>query len=175
MNDSGKPEQFIDLYTRHQRRVYLYILTLIPNRADAEDILQETNLVLWQKFDEFRSGTNFFSWACRIAHYEVLKLRRRKSRGMRFFTDEFLEDIAVEITADADMLETQYQALADCLEKLSDKDRDLIQRRYLPESSVKLVADQVGRSVDAVYKALNRIREALFECVDRTLSAEERR
>ena len=175
MNDSGKTEQFIDLYTRHQRRVYLYILTLIPNRADAEDILQETNLVLWQKFDEFRSGTNFFSWACRIAHYEVLKLRRSKSRGMRFFTDEFLEDIAVEITADADMLETQYQALADCLEKLSDKDRDLIQRRYLPESSVNSVAGQVGRSVDAVYKALNRIREALFECVDRTLSAEDRR
>jgi len=94
---------------------------------------------------------------------------------MKFFTDKFLEDVAVEITAGADMLETQYQALADCLEKLSDKDRDLIQRRYLSESSVKSVASQVGRSVDAVYKALNRIREALFECVDRTLSAEDRR
>ena len=71
-------EEFMALYSGHQRRLYLYVMTLLPASVDAEDVLQETNLVLWRKFDQYLPGTNFFAWACQITRYEVLKYRERQ-------------------------------------------------------------------------------------------------
>ena len=82
---SDPREEFIKLFTRYQRRVFLFILSQVPSPVDAEEIHQETNVVVWNKFDQFELGTNFFAWACRIASYEVLKYRekRRRDRHLR--------------------------------------------------------------------------------------------
>src|SRR5205814_6679679 len=67
--------QFIRLMTRHERLVYGYILSLVPNWADADEILQETNIRLWEEFEKFQAGTNFAAWAIRVAHFQVLTWR----------------------------------------------------------------------------------------------------
>ena len=69
-------------------------------------------------------------------------------------------------------LDDRREALAGCIEKLGPRDRDLLARRFTDGATTQSTSEQVGRSVEAVYKALARIRQALFDCVQRTLARE---
>lgn len=171
-NAMQRTEEFIRLFTKCEPRIFAYILTLVPNFSDAEDVLQQTNLVMWRKFDDFERGSDFLSWGRSIAHFEVLAMRKRKQRAAVRFSDDFVEAVAGDVVARSGSLDARHIALAACLEKLKARDRELVHLRYQPEATTQSVADRVGRSVDAVYKALNRIRQSLWECINRTLSAE---
>lgn len=171
--EGAKAERFARLLATCQRRVFLYALGLVYNPADAEEVLQETNLVVWRKFDQFQPGTDFGRWACRIAYYEVLKLREKKARGERLFSDGFLEVMAAEADRAADELDARREALTGCLGKLPSRDRELVLRRYQPEATTRSVAAGLGRSVQGTRKALHRIRTALLECIQRTLAREQ--
>jgi len=168
-----KAERFVRLLATCQRRVFLYALGLVSNAADAEEILQETNLVLWRKFDQYQPGTDFAHWACRIAHFEVLKFRERRARERRLFTSEFIEALAVDSEEALDELDARREALAACLEKLRKTDRQLVLRRYQERATTRSVAKALGRSVQGTRKSLHRIRMALLACIERTLAAEE--
>jgi RNA polymerase sigma-70 factor (ECF subfamily) len=169
---STPSSDFIQLFTKHQRRIYLFILSLVPNPVDAEEVLQETNLIIWSKCGQFQPGSNFQAWACQIAHYEVLKFRDRRRREKLRFSDEFVEVLAREAANQADLLERRRLALAHCLAKLKQRDRELIQCRYTPGANGKSVADLLGRPVNSIYQSLGRIRKLLLECVNRRLTAE---
>jgi len=169
-----KVERFAQLLATCQRRVFLYALGLVHNAADAEEILQETNLVLWRKFDEYRPGTDFGRWACRIAYYEVLKSRDRKPRSERLLSSEFIEVLAVEAQSSMDLLEARREALTRCLGKLRSSDRQLVVLRYQEDATTRSVARALGRSVQGTRKALHRIRTALLACIERALAVEER-
>ena len=170
---SQNTHDFVGLWTAHARRVYSYILSLVPNWADAEDIFQETSTTLWEKFDEFEPGTDFGAWACRTAYYKVLTHSKRRGEMLRLGED-FLEAVSRDAEQMGDLLDAQHLALAECLERLSGRDRDLVDLRYAPNGSAKSVAEEVGRSVPAVYKSLQRIHQTLFDCITRRLAAEER-
>lgn len=172
--DSQRTEQFVRLLTEHQRALHVHILGLVLNPTDTDEVLQETNLVLWRKAHDFQPGTNFAAWAFRVAHFEVLAFRKRKGRERLSFEPELLETLAEESAARASGFDARRRALAACLSKLSDRDRDLLVRRYATGNSAAAIADQVGRSVQATYQALHRIRRALSQCMRRTLAAEER-
>ena len=74
-DDPGKA--FTRLWVAHSPRIFAYIHALVPNWADAEEVLQETGIVLWEKFHQFDRGSDFGRWACSVAHFEVLKHRKR--------------------------------------------------------------------------------------------------
>ena len=167
-------ELFARLLATCQRRVFLYVLSLVHHPADAEEILQEANLVLWRKFDQYQSGTDFARWACRVAYYEVLKFREKQGRSERVFSSEFIEVMAVEADASLEEADPRRRALGGCLGKLRWTDRELIMRRYQPGATTRSVAEAVGRSVQGTRRALHRIRVALLECIQRTLAMEER-
>ncbi|MBA4032115.1 MAG: RNA polymerase subunit sigma [Planctomyces sp.] len=166
--------EFIQLFTKSQRRLYLYILTQVPHPVEAEEVLQEANVIVWSKAAQFQAGTNFFAWACQIAHYEILKYRSRQKRTKLRFSDEFIEQVAVEAVEQADELESRRMALKQCLGKLRDKDRELIESRYAPGERGKDLADQIGRPANSVYQSLGRIRRTLLECIQRQLAVELR-
>ncbi len=180
MDDPGvaasqpKVERFATLLATCQRRVFLYVLGLLHNAADAEEVLQETNLVLWRKFDQYQPGTSFDRWACRIAYYEVLKFREKRARGERLFSNEFVESLAVQAERDWDLLDARRSALAACLGKLSEKDRQLVTQRYQQRATTQSAAVALGRSLQGARRSLHRIRMALLACIERTLAAEER-
>jgi len=165
-------EEFIKLFTKFQRRVFLFILSQVPNPVDAEEIHQETNVIIWRKFDRFELGTNFLAWACQIASYEVLKYRERQRRDRHLFSDEFVRQVASDAIEQADVLEQRRQHLAVCLSKLRDQDRELIQQRYSVGESGKSVAELIGRPINSVYQSLSRIRRTLLECVNRQIQAQ---
>lgn len=165
-------DAFVRLLGQNQRRIYQYVLTLVPRWADAEEIIQETNLVLWREFDRFQPGTNFPAWACKVAFHQVLAWRKRRQRDRLEFSPAFLEVVAEETAASADVLEERSQALARCLEKLPAHQRDLVRLRYSEGSSIEAIARQVERTVEAVYRALSRVRHTLHDCVTRSLVQE---
>ena len=169
---SAKSRLFLRLFLQNERRLYAYILTLLPHRADADDILQEASLVMWDKFDETNPPTDFAAWGCRIAYFKVLDFVKKSQRCRVRFSQAMLERVAETALEQAATLQLDERrvALASCVEKLSPRDRDLLTLRFADGATTQSTAVQVGRSVEAVYKALSKIRHALFECVTRALA-----
>lgn len=172
---SHRREEFAALCAEHERRLYTYILALVARRTETEEILQETLLVLWEKFDTFAQGTNFLAWAYAVARLEVLKFRERQSREQRLLSLEAVYAISAEVHSAGETLDLRHAALADCLEKLSDRQRNIVHDRYQAGMSVDSMAERLGRSRDAVYQILSRIRRNLEECIDRSIAAGSRK
>jgi RNA polymerase sigma-70 factor (ECF subfamily) len=172
--EPARSRLFLRLFLQNQRRLYAYILTLLPHRADADDVLQEACLVMWDKFDEQHPPENFAAWGCRIAYFKVLDFCKKSGRSRVRFSQSMLERVAETAVEQSDslQLDERREALAGCLEKLSPRDRNLLSQRFADGATTQSTAEQVGRSVEAVYKALAKIRQALFDCVTRTLAQE---
>jgi RNA polymerase sigma-70 factor (ECF subfamily) len=169
-----KSKLFLRLFLQNERRLYAYILTLLPNRADADDVLQEASLVMWDKFDEHNPPGDFAAWGCRIAYFKVLDFYKKAQRSRVLFSQPMLERVAETAAEQAAtlQLDARREALDGCLGKLRPADRELLARRFAEGATTESTAAEVGRSVDAVYKALAKIRQALFDCVSRTLAQE---
>ncbi len=165
-------KQLMLLMTQHQRRIFSYIYTLVPSRSDAEDILQETSLVICEKFDSFKPGTDFVAWACQVAYWEVRRARQKFARSKVIFDQDVLDAVAETAGSMAEEISGRHEALAHCLQKLHARDRELVLTRYEPGNGVEEAAERSGRSLEAAYKALGRIRKLLLDCVNQRLTAE---
>ena len=157
--DLDRNKQLMLLMTQHQRRVFSYIYTLVPDRHDAEDLLQETSLVICEKFHEFKPNTDFVAWACQIAWWRVRNARQKFARSKIIFDQEVLDAVAQTSAVMSQELDARHEALEHCLRKLPARDRELVLTRYEPDSNVEEAARRTGRSLDAAYKALGRIRK----------------
>lgn len=162
-------DEFVRLLIANQPRIYAYIVSLLPNWADADEVFQETGIVLWAKREEFQSGTSFLAWACQIALNKVFNLRKLKARSRLIFDDQFLNAVSDERLAAGERLEARSSALKGCIDKLKPRDRELLECWYQKRSTTKVMAEQLGRPIDTIYKALKRIRHALFHCVSDSL------
>jgi RNA polymerase sigma-70 factor (ECF subfamily) len=167
-----RSKQLMMLMTQNQRRIFGYIYTLVPDRHDAEDILQETSLVICEKFDQFAQGTDFVAWACQIAYWEVRRARQKFARSKVVFDQAAVDAIAHTAAEMAAEVSLRREALGTCLGKLHPRDRELVLTRYEPGCGVEEAARRSGRSLEAAYKALGRIRKLLLDCVTTRLSPE---
>ncbi len=163
---------FVGLLVEYQPRIYGYIRALIPERNAAEDVYQETCVVLWKKFDAFEADQSFLNWALGVARYAVLAHHRDNSRGRLRFTGDELEQLAVETAADCEDLSDLRAALDHCLGKLPEPSRKLLSLRYQPDASVKEIAADLRRPVASVYSMLKRLRVQLHGCIERTMRRE---
>ena len=162
---SESVDAFVRLLGQNQRRIFLYVMSLVPNWNDAEEIIQETNLVLWREFARFELGTNFTAWACKVALHRVLAWRKRVKRNRLEFSPAFLETVAEEADAAADDLEERSQCLARCIERLPAERRQMLRLRYSDGLAIEAIARELERTEEAVYRALSRIRRSLHDCV----------
>ena len=158
------------LMTRHQRQIFGYIYTLVPNRYDAEDLLQETSLVICEKFDGFEDGTDFVAWACQIAYWRIRYSRQKFARSKVVFNQEILDAVAQTASTMTSELDSRHEALGNCLQKLHPRDRELVLTRYEPGSGVEEAARRSGRTLQTAYKALARLRKLLLDCVSNQLA-----
>ena len=168
--DANRNDKIVELLTGAQQQLTRYVRTLVPNRADADEVLQETNLFIWRNADQYELGTNFTAWVCRIAHYQVLTHRKRQQRSRLYFSDALVEQLAPKAAENAAVQTDEVEAFESCVAKLSERDRALIDLRYEPGATVQSVAAAVGRSTKAVYHALGRIRAWLLDCTQNALS-----
>jgi RNA polymerase sigma-70 factor, ECF subfamily len=165
-------ESFAGHYSAAHLALLRYVLALLPDRQLAEDVVQETARILWRKFDQYDAARPFLPWARQIAHFEVLKARRRLAVVDRHFSDELVEKLAAEQPLEEPALERRRDALAGCLEKLDPGTRSLLASRYQRERTLREFAVEQGRSANALYLTLRRARQALLECVNRALRLE---
>ena len=170
---TNRNEMFIELFTLHQWNIYGFIRTFVPNQADAEDLLQETSLLMWRKFGEFELGTDFAAWGCRIAHYRVLNFFKKRRQSPLCFDEGLIAQLADVRSARVGIHSADQAALGDCIEKLSELDRELLKLCYTKQRSIKTVAEQLQRPVGSVYTSLHRIRQWLFNCVRKPDGGEE--
>ncbi len=167
-------DRFLTQLIEAQRRLYAYILTLVPQLTDADDVLQETNAVLLRKRDEFTPGTSFPAWACRVAYFEVCAYYKRQHRDRHSFASDeaLLESLAAVAQERYDRQDLLLQALSRCLQGLSPQDRQMITLRYRGDASAEAIAERTGRTPGAVRQVLYRIRKSLLACIDRRLASE---
>jgi len=173
-NDAERTERFVQQLTGCQNRVYAYILMLLSNHDDAADVLQETNLVLWRKADEFVEGTDFGAWACRIAYYQVLARTRDARRERLVFDPLLLDQLASEAELLSAEMDDRRHALRLCMLRLSEHERRLLGRRYDEGWSIKQISNECGQSPGAVATSLYRIRNELMQCIQKNLNDKDR-
>src|ERR1700722_3814977 len=138
MDSSPNHDQFVEGYLRSQDRIYAYVVSLLPNRADAEDVFQQTSLILWKKWQQFDPNRDFVTWACGIAHYEVRNfLRKHKDKARIYLSEDVLEDVGRVRLELHDVLEARRRALRQCLEKLKQANRELLERCYAGKETIK--------------------------------------
>jgi RNA polymerase sigma-70 factor (ECF subfamily) len=166
MSEPDTTPEFITLLTGSQSRLYAYVLSLVGDRQQAQDVMQETNIVLWRKAGQFRAGTNFGAWMLKVAYYQVMEHRRKLNRQALFVVDDdFLAELAQEAVDASETMELQQAALRNCLEKLPDRQRDIVRRKYTEGASIKDVAAQLGLAASAIKQTLFRARGNLIDCV----------
>ena len=156
----------------HQQRLLAWLLALTANVADARDLLQQTNLVLWRKLDSWTPGTSFTAWAFKVARFEFLSWRQKMGRERLVFDDRLLEDVAAVMDETDAAADIRHAALDACLPKLPGRQREVISRRYLQGQRVDDIGADLGLPANAVSQILWRARQNLLECIDRTTAAQ---
>lgn len=161
-------EQMVGWIASHQAALHRFIVSLLPDRTLANDVLQETNLVLWRKAAEYDAERPFLAWAFGIARHQVMAARRDAGRDRHVFSDQLVELLADEHPAD-DSNSPMEEALALCLDQLPAHQRELILARYQPGASVQELALSRKQSPGALSILLLRIRKLLEGCIERRL------
>lgn len=171
-NDTERPDRelFVRLLMRHDRAIRAFLRPLLPTATDVDEVMQEVSVIAWRKLGELDDPENFRRWACVIARYEVLMYRRKKARDRFVLGEEIEQLIAGEGLEELAMREQQLEALEGCLDKLPAGRRQLVLRIYAAEDPMKTIAKQIGKTPEALYKLVSRLRRELLQCVERTLA-----
>ena len=158
---------FVELMTEFQGRLFGYVMTLTGDPDAANDILQETNVVLWKQSRLFQPGSNFKAWAFRIAHFQFMAYRQRRLREKVLYSDELLATLAAEFNEVDELYEQRAAALGRCLEQIHDRSRQALRLRYTEELSVAEIAMSMRRTSNAISQLLFRARQWLVGCIKR--------
>jgi len=168
-----RTDRFMELFSRSESRVKTYILALLPNWADADDVFAETNVRLWKQFDDYDSKKDFGAWACTIAHYQVLSHRSKLRRNRKVLSDAFFETVSQSMPDALERNDHLLDALRGCLEKLIDRHRTILRETYAESRSIAEIAESLGLTPNSLSAKLYRIRRKLHECVRTQLRAED--
>ncbi len=166
------PAAFMRAVSDLQGRLRGYIVSLVLDRAAADDLLQQTNIVLCEKADEFEPGTNFKAWAFRVASLEVLKHRRNLGRDRWVFDETLLEHLEAAADHEDGQYEARRKRLRSCLQRLRESQRGLILERYFRGRSVQQIAADRNRTANAISQLLFRAKQNLADCVANLDTAE---
>ncbi len=170
-NDDERYEAFVRLLVEHEPSVRSFLRGLLPTWHDVEEVTQEASLIAWRKFDDFEDGTSFGGWLLTIARFEALKYRRRVARSPLVFADD-VWDLLAEEASEEEVQPIRRRHLEDCLGKLERSKRELLLSVHSPGVVMRQVALQSGKSEQAFYKVIQRLRAVVLACVTKALAAE---
>ena len=170
--ENDRSTEFLKLLAEHDRAISLYVYGLVPHQADADDILQQTKMVMWSSFAQFELGTNFKAWARKIAFHQILGYRRKKKRSHLPLSDEMLDQLGEEISEITDHEHLRKQALQSCLNHLKDKHRKIMLMRYEGDLEIDEIATKMDSTPSAIYRSLSRLRLSLLDCISSRIKSE---
>jgi len=159
-------QRFLSLFLRSEREVFRYVAALVPNVADAEDIVQQTALALWEKFDAYDSSQPFTPWACRFALNKTKQWVERRQRWQALLEAGLAEELAQRREELRPEIETRLKHLEGCVNKLPEEQRSIVEGYYYRRDGIEKLAEKSGRTVAATYKTLQRVRQSLQSCIE---------
>jgi RNA polymerase sigma-70 factor, ECF subfamily len=163
-------EDFVSLLTSQQARIYAYILSLIPNFNDADDILQDTTKFMWERFDEFALGTDFLAWAKKIAYFLVMNHYRNQKKVYTLCHDEqLIQKLDQNFQKLSDFSQDYQSHLKECLKKLKQQDRKLLKLRYFENHRAEELASRFSCSIQYIYRNISRVHQLLLACIQKQL------
>ena len=169
---ADKSEHFVRQLTENQNRIFGYVYSLLGDRNRAADVVQETNLVLWRKIDQFDPERPFLPWAFAVARFQVLAHLRDAKRGPALLDAELVESLSGEIEKKACQIDELRDALQPCLQQLTPNNMNLVKRRYFLGMPIAEIGAAMNRGVSAIKVALLRIRRQLADCVQQRVTRE---
>jgi RNA polymerase sigma-70 factor (ECF subfamily) len=173
MDPDTRGVTFLRHFVVHQQEIYAYVLTLVPNLHDADDLFQEALTVMWRKFDQFEPGTNFVGWGIKIVQFLALDYRRHKAHTRQIqLSDEVLEVLAERMPAVQDRLAERVEILKRCMADLDDRARQMIKMRFERNTSTQDMASTLELSTRQVQRTLASINGILLRCMRRRLASE---
>lgn len=161
-------DEFVKLLTAAQPRLFSYLAMVLGDVHDANNVLQETNVTLWTKADDFTPDSNFFAWAREVAYFKALAFTRDRRRDKLILDQEYVEQV-IEESEFAD-LDQRRATLRHCLSELSEKQLNLLRQRYGAGTSIAVIAEGEHKTAAAVKMVLRRLRMALMGCIERRLA-----
>lgn len=165
-SDNDNYELFVQRFAQHEADIRRFIRSLLPTATDTDEVVQQTAIVLWRKFDQYDPETNFMKWACVVARFEALAYRRKMARDRLVFREDVLELMAEEGAEEIDSRRAEHEALETCLSAMPEKQRKFVVLAYTPGVKVKTLAAEAGSSSAAFYMRLKRLRHQLMQCVE---------
>jgi RNA polymerase sigma-70 factor (ECF subfamily) len=165
-------QRFLSLFLRREREIFRYVAALVPSVTDAEDIVQQTAISLWEKFDAYDPSQPFTPWACRFALNKTRQWIERRQRWQALLDHGLAEEFAQRRQELLPDFEMRLKHLECCLGKLTEEQRSLVEGYYYERTDIETLAQRPGRSEAATYKMLQRIRHALQACVEARIQPE---
>jgi RNA polymerase sigma-70 factor (ECF subfamily) len=165
-DSSVAQQRFLSLFLRSEREIFRYVAALIPNVTDAEDIVQQTALALWEKFELYDPAQPFTPWACRFALNKARQWIERRQRWQALLEHGLGEELAHRRQELQPEFELRLRHLETCLSRLPQEQRSLVQGYYYERAGIDQLAERSGRTTAATYKMLQRIRQTLQACVE---------
>lgn len=165
-----RQSEFLTLFLKHQGEVRAFVGSLIRDREAREDVFQEVALVLWQDYAKFDTSRSFGAWARGIAMNKIRQRWERLGRMPASLSNEALQAVAEAYDRTAATRIAHADALQHCVSQLPEKSRRLLALRYEQALKLQQMAELLETTADAVHKALSRIRDKLWECVERRLA-----
>ena len=169
LQEDARYEVFVKKFAHHEGDLRRFVRSLLPNWTDADEVVQQSAIVMWRKFDQYDSDTNFMKWACVVARFEALAYRRKMARDRLVFREDILELMADEGVEEMNQRDAEHAALESCLLDLPEKHRQLLTLAYTKGIKVKELAEEAGSSAEAFYMRLNRLRRQLMACMESKL------
>src|SRR5437762_8705199 len=151
-DQTAAQQRFLSLFLRSEREIFRYVAALVPNVVDAEDIVQQTAIALWEKFDAYDPSQPFTPWACRFALNKTRQWIERRQRWQALLEGGLAEELAQRREQLRPDLEVRLKHLEGCLGKLPEEQRSLVEGYYYQRNGIEKVAESSGRTVAAAYK-----------------------
>jgi len=164
--DDDKYREFVGLIISNQAKINAFILCMIPQKQDSQDILQDTLTEMWRKYDQFEKGSNFLAWSFSIAKFKILNYRRKKKNNKLLFSDRLLKIFENESEGRFRAIESRIDRLKECVRALSSKETKLLRLRYEDDLTFREIANIYGYSHQAMCKAMANIHSRLVNCIN---------
>jgi RNA polymerase sigma-70 factor, ECF subfamily len=168
----GRSADFMQLLTGCQSQLYAYLCSLTGNAAAAQHVLQETNVVLWNKAGDYDAARPFLPWAYTFAYMQVLAWRKKRQRDRLVFDEDLMARISDSFSRREGSADRRLDALEGCMQGLEPEHRVLVDRRYVHGDSVNVIAREMKKGPNVVSAALYRIRKTLMDCIQGKLASE---
>ncbi|WP_232824802.1 sigma-70 family RNA polymerase sigma factor [Algibacillus agarilyticus] len=164
-----KSKTFVELFEADKSRLYAYIYVYVLNHAAADDIIQETSLIMWREFDSFELGTNFSKWANVVAFNRIMVFKRTNKRYILDLGDDLLADLQQTMAEDLQQAENKpdkWWHLQHCTTQLSEPLKKIYRSFYVEDNQANEIAEVTGRSIHAIRKSVHKLRKKLFDCIE---------